>query len=155
MQNQQKVKAFELRRQEQPALDGVLIRLRSELVGLRTSKVASAPSVKLARIRVSNSFNCSWLPSAELNDFWWSRTLVDHNLTSFSWKYTHIPNRSNEIAGAFSLCSSSIFMDMNVLEIWFWSFSEITISQKLFSWLIWWYVSFMGIRIIIISAQNS
>merc|ERR1712127_651940 len=51
-QNQQKVKAYELRRQETPALDVTLIRLRSELVGLRTSKVASAPSVKLARIRV-------------------------------------------------------------------------------------------------------
>ena len=50
--NNLKPKAFELRRQEQPALDGTLVRLRSELVGLRTSKVASAPSVKLARIRV-------------------------------------------------------------------------------------------------------
>jgi ribosomal protein L29 len=53
MQNQQKVKAFELRKQDETALVNNLNKFRAELVGLRTSKVSSAPQVKLARIRVS------------------------------------------------------------------------------------------------------
>jgi ribosomal protein L29 len=52
MQNQQKVKAYELRKLELPNLMQSLVKFRSELVGLRTSKVSSAPQVKLARIRV-------------------------------------------------------------------------------------------------------
>ena len=53
MQNQQKVKAFELRKQDDTVLVNNLNKFRAELVGLRTSKVSSAPQVKLARIRVS------------------------------------------------------------------------------------------------------
>jgi ribosomal protein L29 len=53
MQNQQKVKAFELRKQDETVLVNNLNKFRAELVGLRTSKVSSAPQVKLARIRVS------------------------------------------------------------------------------------------------------
>jgi large subunit ribosomal protein L35e len=45
-------KAYELRKQEEPALVLNLNKFRAELVGLRTSKVSSAPQVKLARIRV-------------------------------------------------------------------------------------------------------
>jgi ribosomal protein L29 len=51
-QAQQKVHAYELRKQDEPTLVQNLNKFRSELVGLRTSKVASAPQVKLARIRV-------------------------------------------------------------------------------------------------------
>ena len=51
MQNQ-KVKAFELRKEDEGALLKNLDRFRAELVGLRTSKVSSAPQVKLARIKV-------------------------------------------------------------------------------------------------------
>merc|ERR1719321_1664979 len=51
MQNT-KERAHELRKQEDAALIEKLGKLRSELVGLRTSKVSSAPQVKLARIRV-------------------------------------------------------------------------------------------------------
>merc|ERR1711865_194769 len=50
--NQQKVKAYELRKQDEVTLVQNLNKFRSELVGLRTSKVSSAPQVKLARIRV-------------------------------------------------------------------------------------------------------
>ena len=50
--NQQKVKAYELRKQDESTLVQNLNKFRSELVGLRTSKVSSAPQVKLARIRV-------------------------------------------------------------------------------------------------------
>ena len=42
MQNQ-KVKAFELRKQDETTLMNNLQRFRAELVGLRTSKVSSAP----------------------------------------------------------------------------------------------------------------
>jgi ribosomal protein L29 len=56
MQNQQKVKAFELRKQDETILVQTLNRFRAELVSLRTSKVSSAPQVKLARIRVSKCF---------------------------------------------------------------------------------------------------
>merc|ERR1712025_329609 len=52
MQNTQKEKAWELRKQEESVLIEKLGKLRSELVSLRTSKVSSAPQVKLARIRV-------------------------------------------------------------------------------------------------------
>ena len=41
--NQQKVKAFELRKQDESTLVQNLNKFRSELVGLRTSKVSSAP----------------------------------------------------------------------------------------------------------------
>ena len=51
MQNQ-KVKAFELRKEDEGSLLKNLDRFRAELVGLRTSKVSSAPQVKLARIKV-------------------------------------------------------------------------------------------------------
>merc|ERR1712166_643189 len=50
--NQQKVKAYELRKQDESTLVQNLNKFRSELVGLRTSKFSSAPQVKLARIRV-------------------------------------------------------------------------------------------------------
>merc|ERR1711998_142200 len=50
--NQQKVKAYELRKQDESTLVQNLNKFRSELVGLRTQKVSSAPQVKLARIRV-------------------------------------------------------------------------------------------------------
>ena len=53
MQNQQKVKAFELRKENEESLITSLNKFRSELVSLRTSKVSSAPQVKLARIRVA------------------------------------------------------------------------------------------------------
>ena len=56
MQPQQKEKAWELRKQDDAQLIDKLNKLRSELVGLRTSKVSSAPQVKLARIRVRISF---------------------------------------------------------------------------------------------------
>ena len=77
MQNQQKVKAFELRKQDETALVNNLNKFRAELVGLRTSKVSSAPQVKLARIRVSiltivhsnTLFFCS--PLGEQNMFAW------------------------------------------------------------------------------------
>ena len=55
MQNA-KERAHDLRKSEDPALIEKLNKLRSELVGLRTSKVSSAPQVKLARIRVRNPF---------------------------------------------------------------------------------------------------
>lgn len=42
-QAQQKVQAYELRKQDETTLVQNLNRFRSELVGLRTSKVASAP----------------------------------------------------------------------------------------------------------------
>ena len=48
----QKVKAYELRTLDENSLVANLNRFRGELVGLRTSKVSSAPQVKLARIRV-------------------------------------------------------------------------------------------------------
>ena len=51
-QNQQRVKAYELRKQEPADLEKSLSKFRHDLVGLRTSKVSSAPQVKLARIRV-------------------------------------------------------------------------------------------------------
>ena len=57
MQPQQKEKAWELRKQDDAQLIDKLNKLRSELVGLRTSKVSSAPQVKLARIRVSKYSN--------------------------------------------------------------------------------------------------
>ena len=41
--NQQKVKTFELRKQDESTLVQNLNKFRSELVGLRTSKVSSAP----------------------------------------------------------------------------------------------------------------
>lgn len=73
MQNQQKVKAFELRKQDETVLVNNLNKFRAELVGLRTSKVSSAPQVKLARIRVSI------LTIVRSNTFffaiWWSRLL--------------------------------------------------------------------------------
>ena len=53
MQAQQKVKAYELRNQNEENLVATLNKFRQELVALRTSKVSSAPQVKLARIRVS------------------------------------------------------------------------------------------------------
>lgn len=52
MQNQQKVKAYELRKSDEKTLVETLKKFRAELVSLRTSKVSSAPQVKLARIRV-------------------------------------------------------------------------------------------------------
>ena len=55
MSNAQKVKAYELRKANEANLLDNLNRFRSELVSLRTSKVSSAPQVKLARIRVSNT----------------------------------------------------------------------------------------------------
>jgi ribosomal protein L29 len=58
MQNQ-KVKAYQLREKDETALLADLNRFRQELVGLRTSKVSSAPQVKLARIRVSTLTNKS------------------------------------------------------------------------------------------------
>ena len=51
MQAQNKVKAFELRKQDESTLVQNLNKFRSELVGLRTSKVSSQ-QIKLARIRV-------------------------------------------------------------------------------------------------------
>jgi len=57
MQNQSKVKAYELRKQDDAALQTSLAKFRSELVGLRTSKVSSAPQVKLARIRVGITYS--------------------------------------------------------------------------------------------------
>jgi len=57
MQNAIRIKAYELRKQEEPALVLNLNKFRAELVGLRTSKVSSAPQVKLARIRVSKYSN--------------------------------------------------------------------------------------------------
>jgi ribosomal protein L29 len=42
----------ELRKEDEGALLKNLDRFRAELVGLRTSKVSSAPQVKLARIKV-------------------------------------------------------------------------------------------------------
>ena len=57
MQNQQnKFKPYELRKLAEPNLLGTLTQLKHELVGLRTSKVSSAPQVKLARIRVRKLF---------------------------------------------------------------------------------------------------
>merc|ERR1719261_1116187 len=53
MNQQQRVKAHELRGQEEDALKANLNKFRQELVSLRTSKVSSAPQVKLARIRVT------------------------------------------------------------------------------------------------------
>merc|ERR1740138_382679 len=47
-----KVKAYELRKQPEATLLGQLESSRRELVSLRTSKLASAPQVKLARIKV-------------------------------------------------------------------------------------------------------
>ena len=47
-----KVKAYELRKQQEGPLLAQLEASRRELVGLRTSKLASAPQVKLARIKV-------------------------------------------------------------------------------------------------------
>ena len=55
MSNVQKVKAYELRKANETNLLDNLNRFRQELVSLRTSKVSSAPQVKLARIRVSNT----------------------------------------------------------------------------------------------------
>ena len=55
MQAQQKVKAYQLRNQSEEELLKTLTQFRAELVSLRTSKVASAPQVKLARIRVRTS----------------------------------------------------------------------------------------------------
>mmetsp|Transcript_13080 Transcript_13080/g.22064 ORF Transcript_13080/g.22064 Transcript_13080/m.22064 type:complete len:128 (-) Transcript_13080:108-491(-) len=49
---QQKVKAYQLRNKSEEDLLKTLTQFRGELVGLRSSKVASAPQVKLARIRV-------------------------------------------------------------------------------------------------------
>ena len=51
-----KIKAYELRRHDENTLLQTLNRHRQELVSLRTSKVSSAPQVKLARIRVSICF---------------------------------------------------------------------------------------------------
>ena len=51
-QPNQKVKAFEVRKVSEPELLAALESQRRELVSLRTSKVASAPQVKLARIKV-------------------------------------------------------------------------------------------------------
>ena len=48
----QKLKAYEIRKSNENELLAVLESQRRELVGLRTSKVASAPQVKLARIKV-------------------------------------------------------------------------------------------------------
>ena len=62
MQNQQKVKAFELRKQDDASLIQNLNRFRQDLVALRTSKVSSAPQVKLARIRVGTTYSFN-LPS--------------------------------------------------------------------------------------------
>ncbi len=56
---QNKVKAYQLRKSDEPSLLLGLNKLKEELVGLRTQKVSSAPQVKLARIRVSNNFCCS------------------------------------------------------------------------------------------------
>ena len=53
-----KVKAYDLRKQDENSLLVSLNKLKEELVGLRTQKVSSAPQVKLARIRVSNDFSC-------------------------------------------------------------------------------------------------
>eukprot|EP00356_Strombidium_inclinatum_P005563 CAMPEP_0170491210 /NCGR_PEP_ID=MMETSP0208-20121228/10603_1 /TAXON_ID=197538 /ORGANISM="Strombidium inclinatum, Strain S3" /LENGTH=126 /DNA_ID=CAMNT_0010766753 /DNA_START=22 /DNA_END=402 /DNA_ORIENTATION=+ len=52
MQQQKKAPAFKLRESSEEELLKTLVQFRSELVGLRTSKVSSAPQVKLARIRV-------------------------------------------------------------------------------------------------------
>ena len=52
---QQKVKAYQLRNKSEEDLLKTLTQFRGELVGLRSSKVASAPQVKLARIRVRKS----------------------------------------------------------------------------------------------------
>merc|ERR1712159_934007 len=51
-QPNQKVKAFEVRKVSEPELLAALESQRRELVSLRTSKVASAPQIKLARIKV-------------------------------------------------------------------------------------------------------
>ena len=51
---QMKVKAFELRKLPETDLMASLNRSRGELVKLRTSKVSSAPQVKLAHIKVRN-----------------------------------------------------------------------------------------------------
>merc|ERR1719240_321944 len=51
-QPSQKLKAYEIRKSGETELLAVLEQQRKELVGLRTSKVASAPQVKLARIKV-------------------------------------------------------------------------------------------------------
>ena len=48
----QKIKAYEIRKNSEAELLSVLESQRRELVGLRTSKVASAPQIKLARIKV-------------------------------------------------------------------------------------------------------
>merc|ERR1712086_735769 len=53
MGQQQKVKAYELRKSEEAPLLNLLERSRAELVSLRTSKVASAPQIKLARIKAA------------------------------------------------------------------------------------------------------
>ena len=60
-----KVKAYDLRKQEEDNLVIQLNRFRQELVSLRTSKVSSAPQVKLARIRVGTS-------TARLNTLKWT-----------------------------------------------------------------------------------
>ena len=67
MQPQQKEKAWELRKQDDAQLIDKLNKLRSELVGLRTSKVSSAPQVKLARIRVRICFQIAFLFTLSLH----------------------------------------------------------------------------------------
>merc|ERR1711990_799714 len=51
-QQNTKVKAFEVRKGSESELLAALESQRRELVSLRTSKVASAPQVKLARIKI-------------------------------------------------------------------------------------------------------
>ena len=52
MQGKDKVKAWELRKDDEATIGIKLNALRGELVSLRTSKVSSAAQVKLAKIRV-------------------------------------------------------------------------------------------------------
>ncbi len=51
----QRVKAHELRQKDEKSLVDELTKFRKELAQLRVSKVAAAPQVKLARIRVNSS----------------------------------------------------------------------------------------------------
>ena len=51
----QRIKAFELRAQDEKFLTIALDNARKELAALRVSKISSQPQVKLSKIRVSNN----------------------------------------------------------------------------------------------------
>ena len=79
MQAQNKVKAYELRKLNEDALLENLNKARTELVKLRTSKVSSAPQVKLAHIRVRNHSNFLVIgPSFLVNDTKHSQSCMEY-----------------------------------------------------------------------------